>query len=213
MKHLIIIGVGGFAREVHWHAQSSLGYGTEWDIKGFLDGDVKLDEQEYKKLPLPLLGDIESYEAEAEDVFICAIADCVARERLTKRMELKSAVFINLIHCTALIAPTAKIGIGCIIAFLCHVGPDTTVGNHVIINARSGMAHDVQVDDYCSFMGNSGLMGYAKAGRRVYFADSAKALPHAIIEDDVYIGVNSVVFKRAKQGQKLFGNPASPIDW
>ena len=41
MKHLIIIGVGGFAREVYWHAQDSLGYGNEWDLKGFLDGDIK----------------------------------------------------------------------------------------------------------------------------------------------------------------------------
>ena len=211
MKHLIIIGVGGFAREVHWHAQNSLGYGTEWDIKGFLDGDVKLDEQEYKKLPSPLLGDVESYEAEADDVFTCAIADCVARERITKRMELKSAVFINLIHRTALIAPTAKIGIGCIITTSCMLMPDSQVGNHIILNSYSGIGHDACAGDYCSFMGFTGLMGYAVAGKRVYMADCAKALPHAVLEDDAYIGAGSIVFKRVKYGQKVFGNPAMPI--
>ncbi len=56
MKDLIIIGVGGFAREVYWHAQNSIGYRTEWDIKGFLDGDVILSEKEYNKLPLRVLG-------------------------------------------------------------------------------------------------------------------------------------------------------------
>ncbi len=56
-------------------------------------------------------------------------------------------------------------------------------------------------------------MGYAEAGRRVYLADSAKLLPHAIIEDDVYISVNNVVFERAKRGPKRFGNPVSTIGW
>ena len=50
MKNLIIIGVGGFAREVYWHAQFSHGFNTEWTIKGFLDGDVKLADEEYKFL-------------------------------------------------------------------------------------------------------------------------------------------------------------------
>ena len=29
MKHLLIIGIGGFAREVFWHAHESIGYGTD----------------------------------------------------------------------------------------------------------------------------------------------------------------------------------------
>ena len=37
MKNLIIIGVGGFAREIYWHAQKAHGFGDEWRIKGFLD--------------------------------------------------------------------------------------------------------------------------------------------------------------------------------
>ena len=53
LKHLVIIGVGGFARECYWHAQGSIGYDEDWDIKGFLDGDVKLKSEEYEKLELP----------------------------------------------------------------------------------------------------------------------------------------------------------------
>ena len=43
MKHLIIIGTGAFARELYGHAKNSIGYGTSWDIKGYIDGDVKED--------------------------------------------------------------------------------------------------------------------------------------------------------------------------
>lgn len=67
MKHLIIIGIGGFAREVFWHAHESRGYGADWDIKGFLDGDVKLAPEEYEKLSAPVVGDVVSYEPQPED--------------------------------------------------------------------------------------------------------------------------------------------------
>lgn len=213
MKHLIIIGVGGFAREVHWHAQNSLGYGEEWDIKGFLDGDVKLDELEYKKLPSPLLGDVDSYKIRPDDVFVCSIADCATRDRLTRILEGKGAEFINLVHRTALIASNHKMGKGCIIGPLCVISPDTSIGNHVIMNGISSIGHDVIVGDYCSFMALSGLMGYASAGKRVYMADSARALPHVTLEDDAFVGIGSVVFKRVRSGKKVFGNPAMPIDW
>ena len=52
MKNLIIIGAGGFAREVYWNAQKTEGFNSDWKIKGFLDGDVKLSDEDYKKLPI-----------------------------------------------------------------------------------------------------------------------------------------------------------------
>ena len=55
MKNLIIIGAGGFAREIYWHAQKSIGFGVEWRIKGFLDGDIKLAAAEYELLPEKVL--------------------------------------------------------------------------------------------------------------------------------------------------------------
>ena len=66
MKNLIIIGCGGFAREIYWHAQKSIGFGVEWQIKGFLDGDIKLSAAEYELLPDKVLGDVDSYEICAE---------------------------------------------------------------------------------------------------------------------------------------------------
>ena len=37
MKHLLIVGAGGFGREMFGAAREAVGYGTEFDIKGFLD--------------------------------------------------------------------------------------------------------------------------------------------------------------------------------
>ena len=37
MRHLVIIGAGGFGREVYGVAREAVGYGTDFDVKGYLD--------------------------------------------------------------------------------------------------------------------------------------------------------------------------------
>lgn len=211
MKHLVIIGVGGFAREVYWHAQGAIGYGTEWDLKGFLDGDVRLDEKEYEKLSLPLLGDVENYQINADDVFICAVGTPKIRYKLTSIIEKRGGEFINLIHKTAIVQGSVKMGTGNILCPYTHVNDHVIMGNHVLLGNKAGIGHDAKIGDYTCFMGSASLMGYADIGKCVYFADGAAALPHSIVEDNVYVGVRSIVFKKAKKGQKVFGNPAMPI--
>ena len=211
MKHLLIIGAGGFAREVYWHAQDSLGYGTEWDIKGFLDGDKTLSKEEYGKLQLPVLGDVESYEIQQADCFICAIGQPQARERLVKKILMRGGEFINLIHRTALICPTAKMGRGNIICPLVHILDHVVVGDFVIFNGRSGMGHDAVIGDYSSLMSAVDITGYVTVGKRTFWGSGARSVPHSCIEDDATIGIGSVVFRRVKAGTKVFGNPAMPI--
>ena len=207
---MIIIGVGGFAREVYGYAYDSLGYGEEWDIKGFLDGDIKLGPEEYEKLDKPLLGDVFSYNICQDDIFICAIADSAARKRFTDEIISKKGEFINLIHKRAMIQRHVQMGIGNIISPNSIVNDHAKMGNFVIMN-WSGLGHDSEIGDYSSMMGGASLLGYAKAGKNVYMATSAIALPHAIIEDDVHLGIGTVVFKRARKGKSYFGNPAMPI--
>ena len=146
MKHLIIIGVGGFAREVYWHAQESIGYGTEWDIKGFLDGDVKLPNAEYEKIALPLLGDINTYIAYKNDVFICAIGMPAIRKKIIEKIQVKKWEFMNLIHKTAKIQGNTKIGIGNIMCPYTHINDGADMRNHVVMN--NGAALENETKDY-----------------------------------------------------------------
>lgn len=211
VKHLIIIGVGGFAREVYWHAQGSLGYGIDWDIKGFLDGDVKLAPEEYEKLCLPVLGDVATYAIAPDDVFICAIGNPPVKRKLVEGMLARGATFMNLIHQTVIIHGTVRMGTGIICCPNVTIHDASVVGNYVTFNGRANLGHDCRVGDFSSLMGQAGLLGGATAGENVYMGADALALPHSVIENDAYVGVRSVVFKRVRAGRKVFGNPAMPI--
>ena len=208
MKHLIIIGVGGFAREVYWHAQDSLGYGTEWDIKGFLDGDVTLPTKEYEKLKLPVLGDVNSYEIEKEDIFFCAVGNGEARKRIVNEMLTKKAEFLTLIHNTALIHGNVMHGMGCLIGPRVGIGDHAKLGNFVILNTASGVGHDARLDDYVSIMSYVDITGYCHLEEGVMFGSGARILPHGRVGEYATVGAGSVVLRKVKPRTTVFGNPA-----
>ena len=213
MKNLIIIGVGGFAREVYWHAQNSHGFGTEWQIKGFLDGDVKLSADDYKKLPenIPVLGDVASYKICANDVFTCAIGTPQVRKKLIEKILSRGGEFINLIHKTSYIVPSAKIGRGVILAARTNVNDLSVIEDFVVINSVSGTGHDSKVGKFSCIMSGVNVTGGTQIGEEVFIGSNAVFSPHCKIGDGAFVGMGSVVLKKVGAGKKVFGNPAIEI--
>lgn len=71
MKHLIIVGARGWGREISWLATKCIGYGSEFEIKGFLDD--KVDALDGLGDYPPILGPVEAYEPQPDDVFTVAL--------------------------------------------------------------------------------------------------------------------------------------------
>lgn len=213
MKNLIIIGVGGFAREVYWQAQNSIGFDTEWQIKGFLDGDTKLAAEEYAKLPadIPLLGDINSYEIKNDDVFTCAVGTPKVRRKLIEKILSRGGKFINVISNFSFVVPTAKIGNGVIMAIGTAVSDNVEIGDFAAINGFTTIGHDAQIGKYSCIMAHVGVNGFTKIGEEVFIGGNAVLVPNAEIEDGAYVGAGSVVLKKVRAGAKVFGNPAAEI--
>lgn len=210
LKNLIIIGVGGFAREVYWHAQQSNAFLKEWQIKGFLDGDIKLPEEEYKKLPenVPVLGDVDNYEICEDDVFICAIGTPQVRKKLIEKMLARGAEFVSIINNRSSIFPSAKIGRGVIICLDNGVGDNVEVSDFVVINNSSYLGHDVKVGKYSCIMSHVDVGGFSQIGEEVFIASHVAIIPKVKIENGAYIGTGSVVLRKVKANAKVFGNPA-----
>ena len=211
MKNLIIIGTGGFAREVFWHAHNSIGYGVDFIVKGFLEGNKTLCPDKYNLLPVPVLGTIHDYIIKDKDVFAIAIANSEFKEETVSVMKSKNASFLNLIHTTASVAPTAKLGEGIIICQYATVSANTTVGNYVTINYYSSLGHDACIGNFTSIMGHVDITGNVMVGTHCYFGSGARILPKGKIGNHVTVAAGSVVINRVKDGQTVFGIPARRI--
>ena len=55
------------------------------------------------------------------------------------------------------------------------------------------------------------ITGFVNVGTCAYFGSGARVLPHGKIANNAYIGAGSVVLKKVKDSDKVFGIPAISI--
>ena len=209
MKHLIIIGAGGMGRQVLSFAKSCNGYGKEYDIKGFLDDNPNALGG-FSDYP-PVLGTLDSYRIEEDDVFYCSIGDVKAKKACINRILAKSGDFITLIHPTALVSPGVKIGKGCMIGSYVGIGVGTTIGDFCMIQSKATIGHDVMVGDSCRIDCNVVLIAGVEVEKDVCIHTSSVINHNVKLGEGSTVGALSFVIKNVKPGQTVFGNPAKVI--
>lgn len=211
MKHLIIVGARGWGREVFWLAQNSIGYGTEFDIKGFLDD--KADALDGLGDYPPILGPVETYEPQHDDVFTVALGIPVPKKKYVGILMANGVKFQTLVHKNAAVHPTARLGEGCIVSAYASISANVTVGNFVTFQRCSTIGHDAVIGDYCMLNSFSFMGGYAKMGECSELSTHAQIIPHLSVGNNCMVGAGSVVIRKVKDGTTVFGVPAKKVEY
>lgn len=211
MKHLLIIGARGWGREVYDIAVACMAAGEDFDVKGFLDD--KSDTLDGKSNYPPILGPVETYQIESDDVFICALGDVNFKKKYADIILNKGGEFISLVHPTAIIGSNAKWGKGCVIGAYANLSSDTSLGDFVTFSVKAGMGHDSTVGNYSHIGGLTNISGFVSIGKNVTIHPCCNIVPHRKIGDNSIIGTGSVVLNNVKMGTTVFGNPAKKIDF
>ena len=209
MKQLIIIGAGGMGRQVLSFAKSCKGYGKEYEIKGFLDDNLHAMDG-FPDYP-PVLGTVDGYQIETDDVFFNSIGDIQAKKRCIQIILDKGGDFLTLIHPTAQVSPDTMIGKGCMIGSYVGIGVETTIGNFCLIQSKATIGHDVHIDDFARIDCNVVLIAGVTVGKNVCIHTSAVVNHDVSLGDGSTVGAMSFVIRKVKPGQTVFGNPATVI--
>lgn len=211
MKDLYIVGAGGCGREVLQIIKDIQRIqGQQWNIRGFLD-DTEAPLAG-KECDLGVVGTIVDYVPKENDVLVMGIASPEAKRRLVPMLLDRGAVFERIIHPYASLGNFNSIGIGAVI----YSGFGMTVNVHVgdfVTLLSCGLGHDVQVGNYSTISSWCNIMGGVKIGEGVFMGGNCAVAPHAVIEDDAYVGVGSVVLRKVRAGKRVFGNPAREMDF
>lgn len=206
MKQLIIVGAGGMGRSVYCIATGSIGYGTEFDIKGFIDDDLNSMDG-FENYPL-MLGTIDGYQICEDDVFVCSIGNTKTKKKICEKLKARGAKFQTLIHKTAIVRQNAVIGDGCIIADYASVGADCTIGENSLVQTFSIAAHDCIIGNYVRIDTHATCVG------GVIVHDTATIHTSAVVSHKVVVGEGSTVaacsfvIKKVKPNTTVYGNPA-----
>lgn len=232
MKNLLIIGAGGFGREVLMMAIDNPCYGVDWVIKGFLDSrstildgfskdsnllpdamDYSAEKRQHYNRNYPIIGDPLTYDPLPDDVFICAVGAPADRRKYAEPLIAKGAQFIRLVHPLSAISTFAEIGIGSIIGAYASMSPDSKIGRHVSISSYTAIAHDVKIEDWVEIGAHCLVAGNVSVGTGARIHPGSIITPKAQIGEHAVIAAGSVVFKHIPANTTVMGNPARKFDW
>jgi sugar O-acyltransferase (sialic acid O-acetyltransferase NeuD family) len=209
MKQLIIIGAGGMGRCTYCIAEQSVGFGVDFQIKGFLDDNIHaLDGFDGYK---PVLATIAEYKVEPEDVFVCSIGEVQTKSKICEWYKAKGATFYTLIHKKSSIGKNTKIGIGTIIDEGVHIDPDVTIGTDCLIQAQAIIGHDSIIGNYSRVDTLCSLVGGTIVKDRVTIYTHSMINHNVTIGEDAVVGACSFVIKNVKPGVSVFGVPAKKL--
>ena len=210
MKQLLILGAGGMGKEIYYTARHSIGYGTEFEVKGFLDfPNPDWDTSIYP----PILGIEDNYEIQPEDVFTCSIGDVHLKRKVCEKMKARGAKFQTLIFENAQIGDNVKIGEGCIIDPYARIGADVVLGDNCLVQTFAIVGHEAVVGNYCRLDCRSLLVGGVVLGDNVTIHTNAVLSHKVIVEDDAKVAALSFVIRKVKRGTIVMGNPARLVEY
>lgn len=197
-------------KEIFYTARHSIGYGTEFVVKGFLDfPNPEWDTNIYP----PILGIEDDYVIQPDDVFTCSIGDVHLKRKVCEKMKARGAKFQTLIFDNVQIRENVKIGEGCIIDSYAHIGSDAVIGENCLIQAFSCVAHDCRIGDYSRIDVRSLLVGGVVVGNNVTVHTNAVVSHKVVLEDDSTVAAMSFVIKKVKAGTTVMGNPAKRLEY
>lgn len=206
MKNLLIIGARGFGREIFYLATQCPGYGIEYSIKGFLDDKVDaLDD--FEDYP-PIVSSVEDYQVQENDVFICAVGEVAYKKKYVQMILDKGGEFITLIHPTANVDISSKIGVGTIVLAYATLGAGSVIGDFVVIMETVVVSHDTKIGDYTRIDSNAVCVGGAVIKDEVTIHTSAVINHRIVVERGATIGAGSFVIRKVKENTTVYGNPA-----
>jgi len=209
MKKVILLGAGGFAREI-LETIDEINKHTEEIIMpiGFVyDGGDK--ERGILIHDIPVLGDLTRLkEMDLKEILlVTAVGTSVTRRKLVQEAKKVGGQFISIIHPTALVSRWATIGEGAVIQSYSVILPDVKIGNYFAGNGAVRVGHDTIIGDYVHINPTVNIAGGSIIGNDVFIGVKATILK-AEIGDGAVIGACALITKDVPPNMLAIGIPA-----
>lgn len=208
MYDIVIVGAGGFGREVYLSAKEYFPT-NQYRLKGFIDDNPNILNNYC--LEVGIIGDLDCYEIKKQDRFLFAIGDIDIKKQLIAKLKERGAEFLTLIHPTAIVVDTAKIGEGVIIAPFCSVSDYAKLDDFVMMNGYASCGHDCHVGKHCILSPYSALNGFAVLEDEVFLGTHATVTAYKKVGYKSKVSANSVVMRDVPPNSMVFGVPGKTI--
>ena len=209
-KDIVIVGAGGFGREVAWLIERINASDPAWNLMGFVDDDRKIEGK--KLYGYPVLGNIE-YLDNKEAWAVCAIGNPTTRQTVVKRIEkMKHIKFATLIDPSVLCANDITVGEGSIICAGTIATVNVLIKKHVIINLDCTLGHDDVIDDYVTLYPSVNVSGNVKIGKGTEIGTGTHIIQGISIGSNAIVGAGACVIRDLPARCTAVGVPTHFVD-
>lgn len=201
---IVVIGQGGHSKVVKDIILSN----RDNNIVGYFDDRYK----EFKCKEDTYFGPIASTKKllniNRDIRFVIAIGNNKVRKEIYQSLMFPDYYYCTLIHPSAIISTSSKIGYGTVIMPNTVINADAIIGNHTIINTGSIIEHDTKLGDYSHISPNVSLTGGVAIEEGVHIGAGSTIIPNVNIGKWSIIGAGATVINDLPSNCTAVGTPA-----
>lgn len=212
-RNLIIVGAGGFAREVLQLVEDINQRDSRWEVIGFIDEDAGKKGNIINGYPI--LGGFEWFLEGAENIDVAfAVGNPQVRKRLVDKFRQSfNAAYPNLIHPSVKLSKFVDIGIGNIICQSVILTTNITLGDFNILNLNSTVGHDTNIGSFCTIAPGVNISGHAALNDGCDLGTNSCIIQGKTVGEWSIIGAGSVIVKDIGPRCTAVGVPAKVIKY
>jgi sugar O-acyltransferase (sialic acid O-acetyltransferase NeuD family) len=205
MKRLIIVGAGGFGRELYAWAGQHPDCGGAWELAGFLDDNPDALAAFGRFAPVHTLA---GHKPSADNVYLAGLGMPLLKEKLVAPLIAAGAEFLTFIHPQALVGARVKLGKGVVVCPGAILSVDIYIGDFAMVNLNCTIGHDASLGPWTSLSAQCDITGHVRVADRVFMGSRASVIPEKSVGSRSIVGAGAVVVRDVPPGVTVVGIPA-----
>lgn len=130
------------------------------------------------------------------------------RSRFTEQAEALGLPFATLVHPTARVSRSARVGEGAILSAGVIVGAHAEIGRHVIVNRGALIGHHTAVGDHVTIGPGANIGGCCRIGAATFVGIGAVVIDKLSTGEHAVVGAGAVVTRDVPARVQVVGVPA-----
>jgi sugar O-acyltransferase (sialic acid O-acetyltransferase NeuD family) len=209
---MVVIGGGGHGRVVC----EAISLQPAFEVRAVVDDDPQLRGTLVAGIPI-----VGALAEELPRLFgqgvrhaliaVGSVSSNVSRAEIFARVKAMGFSFVNVVHPSAVVSASAKLGEGTVVLAGAVVGVGAMLGANVIMNTRAVVDHDCVIGDHVHIAPGAVLAGTVDVQDLAYIGAGATIKQGIRIGRAALVGLGAAVIRDVPDGAAVVGVPAYPL--